>query len=238
MASSPSPDEFVSPLVLVQDQNHPNPRDVDSEYMDRLVKALNERALGEGLATSQRVARFLMEELFDGDVVLCRSRGKTLPVFRALVRHPELKVSASFIYYALAVYEQCLYLPAKVASRLCLAHHRVLLPVKDPREKTRLARMAVRKQLSKRELEKEARGTTGIRPQRGRPRSPDFVKGALAVRRGLQTAAADPIDLGEVHRYGLGRALAVVDDLRADIGKLDALAEALRRRLEQAAVGD
>jgi hypothetical protein len=238
MASSPSPDEFVSPLVLVQDQkSHPNPRDVDSKYMDRLVEVLNDLALGEGLATSQRVARFLLEELFDGDIDLYRSRGTSAPVFRALIRHPNLKVSGSFIYYAMAVYEQSRHLPAEVASRLCLAHHRVLLPVKDPREKVRLARMALRRHLSKRALEQEARGTCS-RPHRGRPRTPDFVKGAHAVRRGLNTAVTDAIDMDEVHRYGYQRALGAVDDLRADARRLNKLAKKLRRRLEQAAKGE
>jgi len=239
MATSPSPDEFVSPLVLVQDQtSHPNPRDVDLVYMDRLVEVLNERARGEGLATSQNVARFLMEELFDGDFVLYRTRGRTHPVFRALLRHPKLNVSPSFLYYALAVHEQCHHLPSDVAAQLSLAHHRVLLPVKDPREKVRLARLAIRKKLSKRALEKEARGTNCAHPHRGRPRTPDFIKGAHAVRRGLRTAAADRLDLDEVHRFGLERALAVVDGLRADIHKLDKLAKVLRERLEQAAEVD
>ena len=129
MTSSSSSARLVPPLALVSGEACPgDPPLAGPDDTDRLVELLNELGRGEGLEAALRVAQLLLDVFFDGDIAAYQEQ-RADPRFRALLGHERLDMSSSFVWYAIAVWEQCTELPAEVASSLPLSHHRALLPV-------------------------------------------------------------------------------------------------------------
>lgn len=223
MATRPSPPALVSPLALIGDSSRGT--DAATRPAD-LVETVNAVARGEGLVAALDLAECLLDAFFDGDPGAWRDDGASHPDFRAFLRDPRLEPSATSVWYALGVWEQYHALPPEIAEVLSLAHHRALLPVRDPTRKLELARASASEGWSKRRLEKEVRAVPEDDARRGRPRTPAFVRAAANVRQGLAEAITATPSPEEFERLGVDESRRTIQGLREDLRALAALADA------------
>ncbi len=211
----------------------PRPVPPPPSSLDEAVATLNDLATEVGLATSLRIGAYLLDAFFGGDPERYRTESSHQEAFRALLRHPDLVPSTSFLWYAIAVHLQYEELPPAVAARLPLSHHRVLLPLRDQDLKLRLAKRAAWNRWSKRELVREVQHRTQRSPQRGRPRLPTFVKGARLLRKALDHVDPTALDETRCQRFGAEQCLEALAALEADLETLTRRAALLRERLER-----
>lgn len=206
--------------ALVLASNLPGGDALDADFLASAVREINRLHAAKGLETARAVGSFVLETFFGNDTENFRAHGKKHVTFRELGEREDLQVSYSFIWNAVSVVDQLRLLPADIASVLPLSHHKLLLPVKDPEKKVKLATEAVEKGLGKRELEakvKKVRAKETVGEKRGRKPDPELLK---ALRHA--TSAVEELNL---KRFTPGR--------MEDLGK-DALA--MRLAVEKAYV--
>lgn len=157
----------------------PGAETVDDDALTAAVREINRLHAAKGLETARAIGSFVLETFFDNDTENFRSHGKKHVTFRELGEREDLQVSYSFIWNAVSVVDQLRLLPENIASVLPLSHHKLLLPVKDPEKKVKLATEAVEKGLGKRELEqkvKKVRAKELVGEKRGRKPDPELLK--------------------------------------------------------------
>jgi len=163
--------------------------ELPAEAVEAAVARINRVHRQQGIAWVRALGAAVVELFFDGDVTLLRLRGRRHRPLRAVARHPALEMSASTLWYALAIYEQLDQLPHHVGRALTVSHHRRLVPVRDHAVKLRLAEQAAEEGWSVRQLEaavsaQRARETAGSRA--GRPPLPGFVKAIRRLPRAME----------------------------------------------------
>ena len=214
----------------------PGEAEYDESLLCEAVKTLNVLYEARGLEAALRVGEYVLKSFFGGDVEHFRSRGRRHMTFRCLAGREDLSLSYSFIWYAVGVLEQMEQLPREIAEALPLSHHRLLLPVREPRQKLKLAREAFNQNLSKRELEDLIRRSRQKQPRKhtrgGRPPLPDFVKGLRRVTKAVELATRQPVTAETFTTYAPEDAKAMLASLYEDLSRLQDLAEDLRLNLE------
>ncbi len=200
--------------------------------VDQLVKQavaqINHIYAAKGLETARDVGEYLIQTFFEGNPERFHERGKDHLSFRALADRDDLQVSYSFLWHACAVVEQLRLLPADVASALPLSHHRLLLSVKDPDEKERLAREAVERGLSKRALEAELvarRPEVAPESKPGRKPHPALAKGLTQLKKAVALAGSG--DMAALDREKAKALLGDLEEQMAALAKLKATVEAV-----------
>lgn len=200
---------------------------VDQLVADAVAK-LNHIYAAKGLETARDVGEYIIQTFFGGDPERFHERGKDHMSFRALAQHDDLQVSASFLWHACAVVEQLRLLPEDVGSALPLSHHRLLLSVKDPDEKERLARGAVERRLSKRDLEAEVvalRPAVAPESKPGRKALPPLAKGLTQLKKAVALAGSG--DVASLDREKAKALLGELEEQMAALAKLKATVEAV-----------
>lgn len=120
--------------------------------LDEAIEVINKVVLGDALATARRVGEYIMRVFFENDAARVLNKQNTSPAFRALLQDDRLRVSTSYLWFALHVSVSVQNMPDEVAGKLPLSHHRALLRV-TPEDRTRVARKALAEDWSRTQLE-------------------------------------------------------------------------------------
>lgn len=228
---------------LLPAKGAPAPADVeevDQGVVEEAVQRINEIYIRGGLATCRALGDYVLETFFGGDVSVFHKRSGKQASFRSLAARDDLHVSHATLRNAVAVTEQLKLLPADVADALPVSLHRQLLPIPDERTKTRLARRAVKNNLSKREfadlIQKERQKKGG--PSRGgRPALPAFYKALREVDNLLEQLGDTEITDEDVARLPREKLGALLDRLMDGPDDLKDIVDAVRKRFEKIAEG-
>ncbi|MBN1337596.1 MAG: hypothetical protein JXB39_16705 [Deltaproteobacteria bacterium] len=203
-------------LVIIEPPSLPGLVEVDAALLDEAVSQINRIYVSKGLEMYFAVGEYVLTTFFGGDPEAFHTRGKGHATFRALGERADLRLSHTAIYNAVAVVDQRRLLPDDLISALPFTHQRLLLPIKDEGAKVKLARKAVKDDLSSRELAVEvkrekARHRKGARP--GRPNLPAFVKALGRLRSIREQAASEPITAEAFSTYGPEKARLLLADV-------------------------
>lgn len=196
----------------------PGETEVDGILVDHVVGDLNQIYRSKGMETARAVGELLIGAFFGGDPARFHERGKQHASFRQLAEREDLSFSHAFLWNACAVVEQLRLLPEDLASALPLSHHKLLLTVKDPVEKEKLAREAVAQGLSKRALEeavKETRPQVAPESRPGRKPLPAVVKGLTRLKAAVALAGSE-----ELGTLDADKAREVLAELDAQVAAL------------------
>jgi len=159
----------------------------------------------------------------------------TLEVSTLIKNHPGLLTKTS-LWNACAVVDQLRLLPEEIREALPVAHHRLLLSVRDQDAKVDLARKAVEENLSKRvfedEVRKAKRNEAGA-VRLGRPPLPEFAKGITQLKTAVKRATSEDVSPEAFTVYSVTKTRALIEELEEQI---DAL-QGLKAQIEQA-MGD
>lgn len=224
------------PVVHQDLQPLPGEDRCEERLLHQAVAELNHIYTRSGLETARRVGQYLLTTFFNGDLRAFHNRYRRHVTFRKLAEQSELRLSYSFLWYAVAVVGQLEAMPREIGNALPLAHHRLLLPVRDPELKLRLAKEAVNRGLSKRELEQLIKARTSPKAgetRRGRPPLPSFVKGINRLKQAMALATEQEITADSFRHYSPEDGKRLLAELYTQISQADQLAEALRSALQQ-----
>lgn len=203
----------------------PGEQAVASALLQRAVEDINRIHARRGMELIKELGKYLLHTFFGGDIRTWRERQGRHQTFRALARREDLQVSYATLWYAVAVLEQLEDIPEHIATQLSFSHHRLLLPLKDNRDKLALARRAVDERLTTRQLERLVKSRTAPSSARtGRPRIPALVKGVRKVRAAVELATSEDFDNGSLERLSSGDLRNLLSDLRGQITALNSLA--------------
>ena len=217
--ASDTPSEATALILRGED-------DVDRTLLDDAVAEINRIHTAKGLELARAIGNYVLQAFFEDDLDAFGRAEKKHATFRALAQREDLQVSYATVWYSVAVLGQLRLLPENIGSALPMAHHKMLLPVKDPKTKVRLAKKAVEKHLTSREFAEEVKraqageekGSGG-----GRPRLPAFVKGLGRLKKAVAMAVSEEVEAETFARYEPERVQELVEELDAQIGTLQAL---------------
>jgi hypothetical protein len=215
----------------------PGEIEVDPRLLEGLLDELELFSRGQGLQTALAIANCVLHRLFKGDSGLLASRSRNHETFKALQNDSSLPISKSSLWYALAVRHQYHELPDSLSERLSLAQHKVLLRVKSVSMKVDLARRALQKDLSKRDLERLVRlrcREDQVRG-RGRPPLPAVVKGVRQLDKATDLATSEPLStdaLRSLDQAGIAQLLHSLDQNIRALNELGAQLRHLANNLE------
>jgi hypothetical protein len=111
--------------------------------------------------------------------------------------------------------------------------------VPDDKAKVRLAKRAVEKSLSKRQLEEEVRklrgagGDEGDGAPRGRPPLPTFVKVFNRLRKAMETVDLTEVNDAEIFKYGVTEARIYLEEVEKGLQGLAAVRAQLSARVAE-----
>jgi hypothetical protein len=150
------------------------------DLIDSVVADLNALYTATALKTAYRVGNYLLDVFFAGRIEVFWRRSRRHLSFRKLAQRSDLRFSYTFLWTSIAITQQLRELPADVGWKLSLAHHRLLLSIKDPSLKLRLAEVTLKNNMSTRCLGTrigDYRRRSEIEtPKRGRPRTPEVIR--------------------------------------------------------------
>ena len=203
---------------------------------DGHLSQVNQLSQNRGLQGATKLGRYVLDTFFDGSPERFRQEGKSNQNFRTVVQSPKLKASYSLLYYSVAVTEQLEQLPKNVGKKLSFSHHKLLLPVKDPRTKEAFARKVVTESLSVRGLREVVarhRVEQASRIRRGRPPLPDFVKALNRLPRIVEQMDDSDLENERLFdRYSPEQATALLERTREDLSKLHQLLTQIEGRIQ------
>ncbi len=200
----------------------------EAAQVDQAVRTVNAILLRKNLEIATELHSYVLAEFFGGDwQAFADCRPGNLPAFDAFATSPKLRVGRDMLRELLRVGEQVRHMPGALASELTVAHHRALLPVLDPDERTSLAALAVQKGLTAEELAAKVREAHPRPPRKaGRPAQlRTFKKLTATFKAGKQV---DPVRLAaEVARYTPTQRQTAAERARALIAMAQAVLAAL-----------
>jgi hypothetical protein len=128
----------------------PGEREVNESLVDGCADRIAAICQRKGLETALEIAGEVVRTFFDGDLEAARQHGRRHASLQALCKRDGMP-SASTMSRMIGVLAQFPSLDPAVASHpaLSLAHHALLLPVRDVPTKNALARLAVEQGLSR-----------------------------------------------------------------------------------------
>ena len=179
----------------------PGQANEDAGLIDETVTELNAAVDRGGLTTMRELARIVLDKMFRDDAGAFLLSEGSHASYLALARHPDLRVSKTGIWYAIAI-DALLRELGDVDDRLTLTHLKRLVHVPDPTRRRDLAAQVDTEGWSGMALEAEIARSQPARsanaPRIGRPPLPPQVKRFTKVERAVQTlreAAPDDVDL-------------------------------------------
>lgn len=210
----------------------PGQTSADPGLIDETVAELNAAVDRGGLATMRELARIVLDKMFRDDAASFLAADGTHASYLALVQHPDLRISKTGLWYAVAV-DSFLRTHGEAAAGLTLTHLKRLVHVPDPARQQELVARALADSWTVATLESAiAQGEPdrpADAPRLGRPPLPPQVKRFAKVERAVRTlsdAAPDESDLDdETAQELLSRAEAAQQALNGWI-------DVLRARLE------
>jgi hypothetical protein len=205
---------------------------IDTRLLDEAVADLNQIYTTKALETARLIGKYILERFFHGDLNIFRSQGRRHVSFRMLAARPDLKFSYTYLWTCVAVVEQFDHLPHDLAEALPLSHHRMLLPIRDSKEKVKLAKLAVTEGLSKRAF------AEAIRPRRTprgsnktllAPGEHPIARALAQIKTVLNEALASP-GFDNLDGLPTTETDSVINELEHEVEKLSHLLITLRNR--------
>ncbi len=179
------PRENKTETALTVTAQLPGQATADVALVSQVVTAVNAAYEAGGLQTMRDIGKIVLERMFGGDIGRFHSVEKNHASYRALAGHPDLRVSASNLWYSVAIEDNFRLLGA-AAEQLSASQHRRLVHVRDEFARIELARRTIEECLTIEKLEAEisaSRQPAEGQAKRGRPALPTIVKQFGAFRR-------------------------------------------------------
>jgi hypothetical protein len=201
---------------------------VDSldERIGKTILELRKLTRGASLQFALTVGRIVVETLYDGDARAWRSRTRKDHALRALVARPDLPMSASALYRALAIFE----LSSRQAGgeswqHVGVSHLRAVLGLPEDLQ-ARLLERAEAERWTAARMERETlplRSTS--RQAGGRKRVPGYVK---SIRRIFELTSAEALEgLDAVGDLNPSELVELTDMLESARARLDRLRQSI-----------
>jgi len=204
-------DEATPPTLVLAGATLPGQDVVQHDLIDEAIRRMVDVKVRGTLAIAMKVGEIIVNVFFAGDIGRARDRSRTKHAsLRALSDREDMPFSASYLSRAIGVYASAGQIPEDLVYELPLSHHQLLLPVKDPTVKQRLAREAVAAKMPKEEF---AARIAELREPAARP-GPDRKERDSAPE--LETDARDDVvDVPADHplRERIAAVVAAVDQL-------------------------
>ncbi len=202
------------------------------ELVDRAVRDLNTIYVRKGLETARLIGEYVLANFFGGDFEELRRNGTKFNSFRKLAKREDLHVSYTFLWNSVAVVEQLGVLPSDLAEALPLSHHKLLLPVNDPQEKVEFAQQAIKKDLSKRQLEAEIKRHRRAedRPRRGRRPLHPAVKALSRTRKAIDDIY-EAVKSNQLDSLTNAESERVLADVEEELKRMISLRDKMQERL-------
>ncbi len=124
--------------------------------LEQAIRDLNALYVPGSLRTALAVAAYVRDRFLGGETEGFNQQLEA-PSLRELAGRDDLSFSVTYLSDAIGVYLQHPLLEPALAQALTYSHHRLLLRVPNPRDKNRLAALAVRRQLDVEDLRREVR---------------------------------------------------------------------------------
>lgn len=173
------------------------------------------------------VGEIVFHRIFGGSAARVRRRGPKDASFRRLALHPELPMSASNLWRAVAIYELSLRVPAlRRSPRLGVSHARAVLGLPPSSQASLIARADAESWTVTRLSEEAARRRTG---RGGRPRKAEVERVLETLRRLSALPATTLLDKDAIARMSSEDVEVGLVTLRELSGLLAELARELRR---------
>ncbi len=190
------------------------------ERVRNTIVELRKLTRGASLRFALNVGKIVVDTLYEGDLSAWRSRARKNHALRTLAARPDLPLSASALYRALAIYElNCRQPGAAAWQHLGVSHLRLVLGL-DERTQNALLLRAESEQWTVGRLERETLAfRPHSRPSGGRKRTPPYVK---SIRRIFELTSVEALE-----------GLESFNQLDAsELGELADKVKLARRRLE------
>jgi hypothetical protein len=201
---------------------------VPDGVVDDVVRELNELSCKATLELTLEMGRIIVNRFYDGDLTAWRhSRAKEVSFRRLAARTDvDLRVSATFLYRAVALYELTCRLSIGAHSRLTTTHLRAVVGLPEAHQAGLLENAEVDHWSTER-LEREAtkvRATLDHR--RGRPASPTLLRAVRKLVRSSKhiESAIEDQDVQNLSDSELRSLYRAMDEVR---GRLEMLARRL-----------
>src|ERR1041385_4277232 len=131
----------------------PGAAEIDNELLARAVQDINAIHGGKAREAAIAVAQYIVKTFFCGEVKNFYQRGWKHASYKALANSHAMNMSYSALDKCVRVLRQMTDMPKELGEALPYTHHQLLLPVKDPVQKTKLAQEVIDHDMPKRELE-------------------------------------------------------------------------------------
>jgi hypothetical protein len=214
------------------DEALPGERVLDADLVQRCVASIRVLYDQGGLESSRQIGELLLQSFFNGDSEKFERTRRFHVSYRSLLSAKDLPASNSFLWYSIRLIDHLKLLPDELSGMLALSHHRLLMHIHQPEIRIHMARMAVEKGWSKRNLEaavREASPRSRRRP--GRPRTPAFVKGLRQLNEAVELVGSETLDqsvLGQVEREDL---YGLLQQAATDLERLSGLMGTIQRQM-------
>ena len=205
------------PLLLPRPVIRPRPAKTSASTSAGAVDFINHAARTSSQQLAKIISEYIRDSFFGGDLGLLSSKDPTKTAsFRALCERQDLLMGVSTLYRLVKIGQQVQHLPADLAEKLTMTHHRALLAVSDKPHKAKLARQAVKHGWTVGQLQQVIAAEQPPLPDRpGRPLKPALLKWLGAVKKANE-GKGDPIGFAvEFLDLDQGEQLAVKADLLA-----------------------
>ena len=213
----------------------PGATKVDDKLVDSAVEEINRLHSAKGLELARAMGEYLVKTFFGGDLDNFGVE-KSHASWRALANREDLQVSHSTLWFSVAILAQLRQLPEDVGTALSVSHHRLLVPVRDPKAKERVARKAVEQGLTVSQFEAEVAKVrkTEKRSKGGRPAIPPHLKALRRLPRLLEPVSEFAVTTDDVELLGQDRMKELLADLEAQISTLRAAQNEIQTALKGA----
>jgi hypothetical protein len=149
---------------------------ISDHLVSQVVHELNELHRGLALDAALKMGRLVVLRFYAGDLSSWRRQGTKELSFRRLAAHPDLRVSPTGLYRAVALYELTQRLGVPSFKNIGVTHLRLVLGLPDGTQRQLLAD-AERMRWSTEKLETEAARLRGmLAARRGRPAEKPVLK--------------------------------------------------------------
>lgn len=189
------------------------PANVEPRNIEPVVQALRGVNATHSLQASLEAGEIIFRHVFEGDEQVLRARGKKCSSFRRLAAHPELKMSPSSLWRAVAVYELSRRFPEIAQyTHTGVGHVSVVFGL-PAAEQFRLLRLTEAQRWTRRYLQKVAREVRRAhRAGGGVPRC-RLIEQLEGLDMMVRDANADP-QLPAIEECEARRALGLMEDIR------------------------
>ena len=149
--------------------------------VDAVAVMVRNAYVAGGLTTLLAIGRIVLDAMFDGDIDRFKAigTGKRHASYFALSKRDDIGISASSLWYAVALHDNVRLLGQDDAQRIPTSHHRVLVHVRDVETRKDLARRTIAENLTVKKLAALVPPRQVVEPGkrgRGRPALPVAVK--------------------------------------------------------------